>query len=101
MVTGHFDLGITNRIAASGSLGWISTKYDGNAPWNLDIDDGQWHSTFQDASAQVRGVLLAKPVRLVPYVHYQFPTSSYATIGHAAPGRRNRGPAHRGSLRIR
>ncbi len=86
-VSAHLDLGLSERLAVSTSASWVAARYEGNAPWNLNLDDGQHHATIQDARIQLRALTSRAPVRLVPYAAIQFPISRYETVGHAAPGR--------------
>jgi len=86
--TGELDLGLHDRVALSGRVNDVRSRYDGNAPANVEIDDGQWRSGFQDAYVQLRfQALRSRALFLTPFVGYQFPLADYPTRGHAARGR--------------
>jgi len=86
-VIGGLEYGVTDRIAAFVRLAWVSTKYDGRAPVNLESDDGRWHQTLQDAAIEVRGQVYRGFVVVTPSIGFAFPTSDYFATGHAAQGR--------------
>lgn len=81
------DYGITSRLAASASVAYVASRYQGQVPDNLEIDDGTWNDGFQDASIGLRYMVLRAPIVLTPTIQAGFPTHSYETLGHAALGR--------------
>ena len=86
--TASLDVGLHDRLAATGTIDLVRARYDGNAPDNVDIDDGRWRSGFQDAYVQLRFQALRRyPFFLTPFVGYRFPVADYPTRGHAARGR--------------
>lgn len=86
-ITGTFDFGLPWRLALSGGITWIATRYEGRAQWNFDTDHGDWNHTWQDSFAQLRWNMFMDPVVVTPFIAWGFPVTEYATIGHAAPGR--------------
>lgn len=87
LLTAGLEFGLHDRLAVSGGLAWITTNYDGRAPQNLAVDDGDWHPTIQDATVGVRVMALKAPVVVTPFVQYAFPVGDYESDGHAAQGR--------------
>jgi hypothetical protein len=92
--------GLTNRIAVSFGVPWVSAKYVGPAPHPIaDLsgpsptfygaapqDDGRFHGTFQDIRFDVRYNLTKKWLVLTPFIATSAPSTSYVTLAHAAPG---------------
>ena len=87
------EIGITDRLALEGGVPFISARYTGTYPHTpsgspLEIDNGQWHSSFQDGRIGARFMALKSPKWAVtPWVSYGFPTKDYPALGHAALGR--------------
>lgn len=89
-VTLDIDSSLTDRFAFTASLPYVATrngKDPSPAAGHTGIDDGHYHSTWQDYHFNVRYNLLTKPVVLTPFVGMVIPSHHYATIGEAAPGR--------------
>ncbi len=82
-----FDYGLASRVAVSGSVAYAMTRYDGRAWFNFDLDDGDWHGTFQDVGLEVRAMALQRPLVITPLVGIGAPLDNYPTSGHAAVGR--------------
>ena len=90
------DIGITDRLALNAAIAFVSSRYiEGGVhpfgPSNAEgpQDDGDWHSSFQDARIGARYVALNNGTwALTPMVSYGFPTTNYLTLGHAAFGRK-------------
>lgn len=85
--TVSFDYGLASRLAVSGGVAYAATRYDGRAWINFDLDDGDWHGTFQDVGLELRGTLLQRPFVLAPLIGIGVPLVDYPTSGHAAVGR--------------
>jgi len=81
------NYGLPKRLAVSASVAYVTSRYQGNAPANLEIDDGEYHGTFQDAGFELRWMALTRPLVVTPFIGYGFPTTNYATSGHTAVGR--------------
>ena len=86
LVSMSFDYGVTNRLAISGGVAFISSEYNGQDPDNPVIDNGSWNSDFQDLALSVRYNALVAPVALTPSISFGMPTNNYETLGHAAVG---------------
>jgi hypothetical protein len=80
------DWGVTNRLAISGGIAAASAKYDGIYPEDAVLDDGSWHSDFQDLFLNVRYNMLTAPLVVTPSISVAVPTNNYGAIGHAAVG---------------
>lgn len=89
------DFGVTDRLAVSARLAYVSSRYteggrvdEGPASHrHLDIDDGGWHGSFQDAGIGARYMLSAGSWVVTPSAAVVFPVRDYVTLGHAAIGR--------------
>lgn len=58
-VASDLGYGITDRMAVRATLPFVISKYDGKLPHppaagHTNLDDGAWHSTFQDFRGEVR-----------------------------------------------
>jgi hypothetical protein len=94
--------GLTDKVAISFAIPWVSAKYVGPSPHPLadlsgsvpvfygkqPLDDGTYHGTWQDARFDVRYNLTKKGLVLTPFVGTAAPTHNYTTLAHAAPGQR-------------
>jgi opacity protein-like surface antigen len=85
-----FDVtyGVTDKIAVDVSLPFISSKYNGRLPHPTKLDDGTYHSTFQDFRFGLRYNLRAGKFAVAPFVGSVLPSHGYEYYAHAAPGRR-------------
>jgi hypothetical protein len=85
-----FDLtyGVTDKFALDVSLPYIASKYDGPQPHPTSLDDGSYHSTFQDFRFALRYSVRAGKLAVAPFVGSILPSHSYQYYAHAAPGRR-------------
>ena len=84
------DYSISDRWAVSGALPYVSTRNDRDpspVAGRTGIDDGNFHSTFQDYHFEVRYALLRAPL-VTPFLRYVTPSHNYQTEAEAAPGRR-------------
>jgi hypothetical protein len=88
-----FALGIehsvTDRLAVSASIPYVASK-NGVDPQPVlgrsGIDDGRYHSTWQDFRFGARYNLFERPVVVTPLIAVRIPTHKYPTIGEAAVG---------------
>jgi hypothetical protein len=80
------DYSPTDRLMFSASLPLIESGYHGAFPHPSPTDDGSYHSTFTDVRLEMHYQLTEEPLAIAPYVAYVFPTHTYYTFGHAAPG---------------
>ena len=57
-------------------------------PGRANLDDGNWHTTFQDLFAEVRFRATQGSIAVTPFVAVAVPTNFYEYYGHAAAGRK-------------
>lgn len=82
-----FTFGITDQLAVSVSLPWVASKYNGSRPHQLPIDDGSYHSTFQDLRFDIRYNISRKGLVVTPFVGTILPSHGYEYFAHSAVGR--------------
>ncbi len=80
---------LTDKFAISASVPYVGSE-NGIDPQPVlgrdGIDDGNYHSTWQDFRLGARYNVLDGPVVLTPLVALRIPTHNYPTIGEAAVG---------------
>jgi hypothetical protein len=94
----ELDYGVLDRVGLSLSLPFIASKYTGPPSYFVGpyvtrpgaLDNGMYHSAFQDIRIEVRRLWWAGPVPVAPFVGAAFPTHDYETVGEAVPGRHRR-----------
>jgi hypothetical protein len=84
--------GVTDRFAVRVNLPYVISKYDGAFPHPPVAgvkaqDDGEWHSTFQDVTTELRYRVPAGSFAITPFAGLVVPTHGYPRYGHSAPGR--------------
>ena len=92
------DYGVTDSLGLTVSLPFIASKYTGPPSYFVGthltfpgpLDDGTYHTAFQDLRIEVRRLMWAGPVALAPFVGGSVPTHDYQTVGEAVPGRHRR-----------
>jgi hypothetical protein len=92
------EYGLTDKIALHGSLPYIFGQYQGGNPHTVgrdlqpsDLDDGTYHSTFQDFYFGVRYGVVQKPgLAIAPFVEAIVPSHRYETLAQSAVGRDER-----------
>lgn len=82
----------TDRIMLTAGIPLVSTRFWGPLPShggdpNIEVDDGDVHTTFTDFRLTAHYQLLEQPVALAPLVAVVIPSHDYETIGHASHGR--------------
>jgi hypothetical protein len=92
----NYEYGLTDRWTLTVGLPYKSSKYSGafgHDPGTLDhdhgqhfIDDGDFHSGWQDMSVSVRYAWIRKKWMVTPYLTYGTPLRDYPTFAHAAVG---------------
>ena len=82
-----FTYGITDKVAVSVALPYVSSKYDGDRPHQTAIDNGAYHSTFQDFRFDVRYNISRKGLVVTPFVGTILPSHDYEYFAHSAVGR--------------
>jgi hypothetical protein len=84
--------GITDRLAMSVGLPFVTGKYMGTKPHIVNgaivqDDDGGYHGTFQDYQIRLAYRLFNGGVAVSPFAAGIIPSHSYPDLSHAAPGR--------------
>jgi hypothetical protein len=92
-VVSDLSYGVTDRLAVRLNVPFVISKYGGNIPHPIvagrtNLDDGSWHSTFQDLLAEVRFRATQGPIAVTPFVAVSVPTHDYPYYGHGAAGRK-------------
>ena len=89
------DFSLTDRLALTVGLPFISGKYVGPFPHQLvrgdpstavALDDGNYHGGFQDFRFNVRYALSQRALKITPFFQASLPSHAYPTLGHAASG---------------
>ena len=87
------DYGVSDRLSIRAALPYVAAKYEGSqghgSPSSAHfhfIDDGTYHSAFQDLRAEVRYAVREFPVALAPLVAVTVPTHDYEFFAHSAVG---------------
>jgi hypothetical protein len=91
-----FDYGLTDRLAISVGLPYKSNRFVGPGVHNPAtlyddhgesvIDDGDFHSGWQNWNVALRYLWKDEGLHVVPYVSYGSPSHDYTTFAHAALG---------------
>jgi hypothetical protein len=84
------DYSITDRLAIKVGIPYVATKYYGAYPHQLSVDDGKYHSTFQDFNFEARYNLTNRSVVVTPFFKVGIPSHSYEYFAHAAVGKDQR-----------
>ena len=83
--------GVTDRLAVSAGLPWVAARYLGGFPHQPDnpdrLDDGLWHSAWQDVRLGLSYNMMTGPVVLTPFVGGVVPSHGYEYFAHSAAGR--------------
>lgn len=92
-VVSDLSYGVTDRLAVRLNLPFVVSKYGGDLPHapvtgRENLDDGAWHSTFQDLLAEVRFRATTGSIAVTPFVAVVVPTRHYEYYGHGAAGRK-------------
>lgn len=98
MLSGSYAF--TDKITAFASLPWIKKRHTGALPHNAQtdfqnyeppdlrvVDDGTYHSDWQDVYVGVQYLASDAQLKLSPFISYGQPTNDYPFYGHAAVGR--------------
>lgn len=81
--------GLTDKIALSLAVPYVSSRYDGSKPHpNAVLDNGSYHGTMQDFRVNVRYGLVTGGIAVTPFAELIVPSHEYDYYGHAAPGRK-------------
>lgn len=77
----------TDRLAMSASIPYFTSKYWGNRPHQLPIDDGTYHDSLQDLRVEVAYQVLKGTTAVTPFIGITLPTHEYTYFAHSAVGR--------------
>ena len=88
-ITVDTDYSLTNKLAVRVALPYVFGRYDGPSQYahSFPADDGKYHSTFQNFTADLRYNVSQRPVVLTPFVRLVVPSHDYQYFAHAAVGR--------------
>src|SRR5688572_3865555 len=89
-LTASVDYGITDRLAMSLALPYVTSRYQGpfQRPHAGSVtDDGNFHGAVSDLDLELRYKAIDGTFVVTPYAGALWPTRSYGTVGHAAPGK--------------
>ena len=83
------DYSLTDKLAVRIAMPYVFGKYDGLSQFahSFPVDDGKYHSTFQNVTADLRYNVSQRPIVLTPFVRLVVPTHDYQYFAHAAVGR--------------
>ncbi len=84
------DYSFTDKLAVRVAVPYITARYYGQKPHQLPLDDGTYHSTFQDFTTDVRYNLTKRRIVLTPFFRVVIPSNSYTYFAHSAAGRDQR-----------
>jgi hypothetical protein len=84
------DYSLTGKLAVRVAVPFIAARYYGPKPHQLPMDDGTYHSTFQDFTTDVRYSLTKRRVVLTPFFRVVIPSNNYTYFAHSAAGRDQR-----------
>jgi len=93
--------GVTDKLAVTVGIPWVASRYTGSLPHPYEssvlsgvrpftpnpIDDGTYHSTFQDFRFDVRYNVTKKGLVLTPFIGSLVPSHDYTYFAHSAAGR--------------
>lgn len=87
-LTASVDYGITDRLAMSVSLPYVTSRYRGPIPHvGSIVDDGNYHGSVSDLDLELRYKVIDGTFVVTPYVGGLWPTRKYSTLGHATAGK--------------
>lgn len=90
VLTVSADYGITDRLAMSVSLPYMTSRYRGPFQQVHEgslTDDGTFHGAVSDLDLDLRYKAIDGTFVVTPYAGGLWPTRKYGTVGHASPGR--------------
>jgi hypothetical protein len=80
------DVGITDSLAVTGALAFITARYRGDSPENESFDDGAFHGSVQDVLLGARYMTTRELWAFTPFAGVTFPARDYVVLAHAAQG---------------
>ena len=88
------EFGLTDRLAVSASIPYITSKYGGSAPHLIggsgppqEWDNGEYHGTFQDYHFGLRFNVMVRPFAVTAFAERILPSHHYPNLAHAAVGK--------------
>ena len=82
------DYGVTDRLAVSVALPYVTSRYRGRAPHaGAYADNGEFHGAIADLDLEMRYKAVDGLFAIPPFAGGVWPTRNYPTLGHATPGR--------------
>lgn len=86
----NLDYSVTDRLGVSVTLPYVAGRYTGTDPHpnKEHIDDGRYHSTFQDFNLDARYHLTARRFAITPFMRTILPSHDYEFFAHSAVGTR-------------
>ncbi|MBI3261814.1 MAG: hypothetical protein HYZ58_01520, partial [Acidobacteria bacterium] len=92
------EWGLTDRIALSLALPFVTARYRGDHPHPVNIrgerkpiDDGTYHGGAQDFRFGLRYGLKTGPLAIAPFAEGIIPSHQYEALGHSVIGKDLRG----------
>ena len=81
--------GVTDKIALSVGLPYVSSRYDGSRPHPSSVlDNGAYHGTMPEFRVSLRDGLVTGGTMITPSADLIVPSHEYDYYGHASPGRK-------------
>jgi len=84
----YAEYGLRSNLALNLSLPYIASSYHGDKPHQLPIDNGDYHSTFQDFGIGLRYSFGAHGFAITPFIAGVVPSHGYEFFAHSAVGNR-------------
>lgn len=81
------DYGITDRLAVSLSVPYVSSRLKAGTPHGSTVDDFRTHETLTDLSFELRYKAVDSGVVFTPTLAVSIPVRDYETLGHNSAGR--------------
>ena len=93
----ELDYNVTDRLSLYAGLPLVRKRYQGPFPHSVSgldppndtatfIDDGRYHTNWQDFHFGARYLAKSGPLQIEPYVGLQIPSNDYPFFAHAAAG---------------
>jgi hypothetical protein len=80
------EVGVTDRVALTGSLAFISPRYQGAFAHPGPADDGAFHGSVQDVQVGARYMIAGELWAFTPFTSLTAPVRDYEVLAHAAQG---------------
>jgi hypothetical protein len=80
------DVGLTDSLAVTAALGFVTARYRGDFPEDERFDDAQFHGSVQDVLLGARYTMRHGVWAFTPFTGFTFPARDYVVLAHAAQG---------------